>query len=86
MSVRELVRGYVQESLLRKSGISELHDDDSLIEKGVLDSLALLNLLSFIEEKTGVRIPDDEVMLENFETVAAIERTVDRLRSAGLKG
>lgn len=82
MTLRDVLKKYIQENLVQQKGV-QIADNDSLVEHGVLDSLALLNLMNFIEEKTGVRIPDDEVLLENFETVASIEQTVDRLRGSG---
>lgn len=83
MSLKQVLRTYIQDNLLRGKGV-EIGDNDSLIEHGVLDSLALLNLITFIEDQTGIRVPDDEVLLENFETVTAIDQTIDRLRAAGM--
>ncbi len=45
--------------------------------------MGLLEILTFIEERTGARVPDDEVTLENFQSVASIERLVQRLESRG---
>jgi acyl carrier protein len=84
MSLREELKTYIHQNLIRDKDIGAIGDHDSLVEHGILDSLALFNLLTFIEDQTGIRVPDTEVLLENFDTVAAIEQTVDRLRSAGL--
>lgn len=83
MSLREMLKKYIQENLTREK-VADIGDMDSLIEHGVLDSLGLLNLMTFIEDQTGIRVPDEEVLLENFETITAIEQTIDRLRAAGL--
>jgi acyl carrier protein len=47
-------------------------DDDSLIDIGILDSLALVQLLAFIEKHYRVTVDNDELIQENFETVNAI--------------
>ena len=57
-------------------------EDDSLIDLGVLDSIGLMRIMQFVEETAQVRIPDREVTPDNFETVAAIDRLVHRLRTS----
>jgi acyl carrier protein len=37
--------------------------------------------MTFIEERTGVRVPDDEVTPDNFQSLATIERMVVRLQA-----
>jgi acyl carrier protein len=66
---------------LKEKYAAEVAEDESLFERGYLDSMALLELMSFIEESTGVRVPDTEVLPENFETIASIDALVRRLQS-----
>lgn len=80
MSLRENLMSYIQESLLHGSS-APLGPGTSLIETGILDSVALVNLLTYVEDRTGVRIPDVEVTPENFDTVESIEALVQRLRA-----
>ena len=44
----------------------------ALFEDGVIDSLRILDLIAFVEERTGSKIPDSAVRLENFRSVRAI--------------
>jgi aryl carrier protein AsbD len=60
---------------------SSLEENEDLIARGLIDSIALLQIILFIEEQTGIRIPDEEVAPENFQTIGAIERTVERLQA-----
>jgi acyl carrier protein len=71
----DLVR-YIQENLAPDTAID---DSTALIDKGILDSMGLMQVIMFIEEKTGIRIPDDEVLPDNFQTIGSIESLVDRL-------
>ena len=64
-----------------KSGNAEILLDTELIEQGVLDSLEILRLVSFLEEKCGVAVPVDEFVPENFRTPKAVAILVTRLRS-----
>lgn len=57
-----------------------LGDDDSLLDAGVLDSMAMTKLISFIEERFAVTIDDDDWEPDNFETVGAIAALVQKKR------
>jgi acyl carrier protein len=74
-NVKEQIREFVQEAAQRK-GVSEVTDDQSLVESGVIDSLGIFRLVAFLEESFRVRIGDEEIVGENFETIAGIERFV----------
>jgi acyl carrier protein len=56
-------------------------DNTQLIDEGILDSMALMRLITFLEERAGVRVPDDEVVPDNFQTIASIQQLVDRLQT-----
>jgi acyl carrier protein len=50
--------------------------DSPLLEQGIIDSLAIFMLIGFIDEHYGVHIDSEDVSIENFETINAIERLV----------
>lgn len=52
----------------------EASDDTPLFSSGALDSIAMINLIAFVEEQAGIEIRADEVTLENFDTAARISR------------
>lgn len=74
-SVKSLIRQFVMESAQGK-GIKEIGDEDSLTESGVIDSLAIFRLVSYLEETIGVHIGDEEIVQDNFRSIADIERFV----------
>lgn len=51
---------------------------DNLIEDGVIDSLAILMLIKYIEDQFSVSIEPDDVTIENFESVATISRLIEK--------
>lgn len=57
--------------------------DVDLIETGVLDSLALVELIFQIEREFGITIQLDEVSVERFRTVKGIADLLTSLRDAG---
>ena len=43
-----------------------------LFSEGIIDSFALVTLLTFVEESCGIRVRPDEVTLENFDSIERI--------------
>jgi acyl carrier protein len=60
--------------LARKQGIQ---DSDPLLESGVLDSLGVLDLVSFVEQEYSVHVADDELTPENFQNIDRIAAFVE---------
>jgi acyl carrier protein len=52
--------------------------DTDLVETGLLDSLALVELLAQLDETFGVSISTDDLELENFRSIASIAGLVDQ--------
>jgi acyl carrier protein len=74
----ELIK-YIQTNLLQDSGT--IDPDESLIDRGIVDSIGLMQIMQFVETNEGVRIPDHMVVPENFQSVTAIEQMVEKLRT-----
>ena len=74
-STKDQIRQWVQETAERK-GLGTMTDEESLTENGVIDSLAVFRLVSFLEDTFGVRIADEEIVNDNFKSVDDIDRLV----------
>ncbi len=71
------LRAFIQGELSIDAPIS---DDDLLFTSGLLDSVAMMNLITFIEQKTGSDVRPADVTLDNFDTltrIAAYASTLD---------
>lgn len=80
---KETLRHYIFGELASDKNIEDWEDDQSLLEGGVIDSLAILKLLSFIEEKFSITLSDDDFVPENFETINCLcdlieERSIEQ--------
>ncbi|MGD8323824.1 MAG: phosphopantetheine-binding protein [Gammaproteobacteria bacterium] len=51
-----------------------------ILEEGLLDSLALQRLVSFLESEFDIEIDDDYLLPENFESIQAITTVVEEIR------
>ncbi len=77
MNIEATIEKFILEELLSGSRGTKISPDESLVSSGVIDSLALLRLIAFLEEKFGVTVNDDEVVPENFESVNVIKAFVE---------
>ena len=80
MDVADKIRMFIKEEVVLDAS-SSLQDDAPLLE-GVLDSLALMQLVAFLEEEFDTEIDDTDVTAENFKTIADIERLVEGQRAS----
>lgn len=67
-----LLQEFVHREIPGKGPQKLIQPHDDLVRSGILDSLAFVKLLAFIEETCGVRFEDDELDPENFRTISAI--------------
>ncbi len=80
--VRERIKGFILEKfpLARKQG---LKNGDKLLEGGILDSLGVLDLVSFVEQEFSIRVCDEELVPENFQTIDQLAAFVQAKKRAG---
>lgn len=72
----EQVRDYVVETFLLGADESELGNEDSFLETGLIDSTGVLELIGFLEERFGVHVADEEMIPENLDSIARVARFV----------
>lgn len=70
--IKEQVRQFVMEAA-RSKGASEVNDEESLFKAGIIDSLGVFRLISFLEETFPVTVDDQDMVPENFQSVNCIE-------------
>lgn len=64
----------------RSNGAAPPQDGDDLFTTGALDSFALVDFVTLLEEQCGIKVPDADVNPANFQTILAIETYVDAHR------
>ncbi len=67
------IQGWLSENV---TGGREVSPDEPLIENGVLTSLQTVELVTFLEERFGIMVEDEEFDEENFGSVEAIATLV----------
>ncbi len=67
--IRQDLRTFVRENFLFGQSDESLSDNDSFLERGIVDSTGVLELVQFIEETYGFRLQDDELIPENLDSI-----------------
>ena len=75
------VRGFIQDNFLYMHSDFQLADDDRLLEKGVMDSMSIVEMIMFIETEFGVQAMEDEISETNFGSLSGIARFISEKRS-----
>ena len=73
-ATRDAVREAIAEIVGRK-----VKDDEAIISSGLIDSLAVLRLISKMEKKLGIRIPPDNLQPDDFDSVEITLETLSRV-------
>lgn len=80
MSIQNEVKAFILKNYLFTEDQSALADGDSLMQKGVVDSTGILELIMHVEETYGIKVLDEEMVPENLDSVASIAAFVERKR------
>ena len=56
----------------------QLSDHDSFLDKGIIDSTGVLELVSFLEEQYRIKIEDEELVPANLDSINNLARFVEK--------
>ena len=68
MDRKSAIVEYIKSEIMRNKAAA-LDDNEDLISAGILDSLAILQLIAYIEKALGIQVPDEDVLYDNFRSV-----------------
>jgi acyl carrier protein len=77
VDVRTRIRTHIVDELGWTGPPEELTDQLPLLERRVLDSMGIFELVTFLEDAFGVQIDDADLLPEHFETIDAVARLVE---------
>lgn len=82
---KKQLRDYIVENFLFGDTETEFSDTDSFMEKGIIDSTGILEVITYIEENFDIKIEDDELIPENLDSITNIVNFIDRKIKEGSK-
>lgn len=79
--IQKKLREFIVETFLFGEGGDQLLDEDSLLERGIIDSTGVLEVTAFLEDDFGLKVVDEDLVPDNFDSIAKLTAFVTR-RSA----
>lgn len=81
-NIRSAIREYILSNFMPGEDEDNFQDDDLLFESGIIDSAGALTFISFLENRFGIEVTDEELYPENFASVVQIVNfTADKLQT-----
>ena len=72
------IRQFIIDNFLFGEMDAKLSNDDSLLDRGIIDSTGVLELVAFLEDKYVMKVQDDELVPQNLDSVNGLVRFVNR--------
>ncbi len=79
-TIRKL-REYIFDNFLFTEDENALGNDDSFMEKGIIDSTGILEVITFIEEDFGFTVKDEELIPENLDSINNLAAFIQRKKA-----
>jgi acyl carrier protein len=72
------IREFIVNTFLFGAGGEAIADGDSLLDKGIIDSTGVLELVAFLGEHYGIEVADGELVADNFSSIEKLAAFVKR--------
>lgn len=80
MNTKEQVRAFVTSNFY-VADPATLEDEASLLDRGIIDSTGVLEVILFVEETFGIKVEESEMLPENLESIERIANFVSRKKA-----
>lgn len=77
LEIKTKLKIFIKDNFLLGFGPEDVNDDDSFMEKGIIDSTGILELISFIEETFSIKIKDEELVPDNLDSINKLVTFLD---------
>ena len=80
MDRKALLTDFIKNDILRNKN-AKLDEDQDLLSSGILDSMAILQVVAYLEKTLGIRMPDEDVVYDNFKSIHALDEYLSKSSS-----
>ena len=81
-SIERKLREFIIQHFLFGDASKPLSDEDSFLEKRIIDSTGVVQLVSFIEEAFGITVQDEEIIPDNLDTIRKLVHFIQKKTGA----
>ena len=78
MSVEQTVKNFILENYLFTDDQSALDINDSFMDKGVVDSTGMMEIIFFLEDEYNIAVADKEMISDNLDSISNIVNFIAR--------
>jgi acyl carrier protein len=75
-NVEPQIRKFIAENLLYSTDGFAYADEASLLREGIIDSLGVVELVEYVQKQFGIKVDQQEVVPENFDSVTRLSAYV----------
>ena len=76
--IRSRIKEFIIDNFLFGSTDEPFSNEDSFLEKGIIDSTGILELIEFIEENYEIKVEDDEMIPENLDSLQKVSLFIQK--------
>jgi len=80
--IRDRLRSFIVENFLYAHETPALGDDEHLLDRGIIDSMGVLEVVGFLESEFGVLVHDHEITEHNMRSVTSLAHYIAEKRAA----
>jgi len=77
MDRKALLIDYIKDEIMRNKN-AKLDENEDLLSAGILDSLAILQLVAYIDKELAIEVPDEDVIYDNFKSINSLVSYLQR--------
>ncbi len=78
IGIKEKMKTFIVNNFLLGANADDLSDNDSFLEKGIIDSTGILELVSFAQEEFDIKIEDAELVPDNLDSLNNLEAFITK--------
>jgi len=82
MTIDKEIKDYIAKNLLFSDNGFPYPEEASFLEEGIVDSVGVMELVAFVEEKFGLKVDDADVVPDNFDSVSKLTAFIRRKSGA----
>lgn len=76
--IKQQLRAYIAEEILFSRNGFNYEDDASFLETGIIDSMSIMEVVLFAQDRFSVTIEDKEIVPDNFDSIQKIAEFLER--------
>ncbi|MBL7047353.1 MAG: acyl carrier protein [Candidatus Marinimicrobia bacterium] len=80
MNSMDALESFLLNNIAADLGKKSISPDEDLLMQGIIDSLGILKLATFIEETFGIQVTDEDMVPENFQNLNSLKEFIEQKR------